>query len=40
MNLWINRLLADARLPEEDRLTRTNIPVGMGQLGERHEALA
>ena len=28
MNLWINRLVADGKLPEEERLTQTNIRVG------------
>jgi hypothetical protein len=28
MNLWINRLVADGKLPESERLTRTNIRQG------------
>ena len=37
MNLWINRLVGDQNLPEEKRLTRTNIRNGKGWVTPRPE---
>ena len=47
MNLWINRLVADGKLPEAERLTQTNIRSGQdweaqpaGLLGPVHLTFA
>jgi hypothetical protein len=32
MNNWVNRMVLDATLPEDERLTRTNIYEGEGWL--------